>query len=56
MGVIAVDVITVQPKMFEGFLGESIVSRAAKKSANDSDRLTKYLARFGLKFREIAKA
>ncbi len=32
------------------------VSRAAKKSANDSDRLTKYLARFGLKFREIAKA
>ena len=23
---------------------------------NDSDRLTKYLARFGLKFKEIAKA
>jgi transcriptional regulatory protein RtcR len=29
------------------------VSRAAKKSANDSDRLTKYLARFGLKFKSL---
>ena len=29
------------------------VSRLAKKSSNDSDRLSKYLARFGLKFREL---
>ena len=29
------------------------VSRKAKKSSNDSDRLTKYLARFGLKFRTL---
>ncbi|MCR5839288.1 MAG: RNA repair transcriptional activator RtcR [Kiritimatiellae bacterium] len=29
------------------------VSRAAKKSANDSDRLSKYLARFGLKFKDV---
>ena len=29
------------------------VSRKAKKSTNDSDRLAKYLARFGLKFKEI---
>ena len=29
------------------------VSRKAKKSSNDSDRLAKYLARFGLKFKEI---
>ena len=28
------------------------VSRALKKSTNDSDRLTKYLARFGLKFKD----
>ena len=33
MSSLAIDVITVQPKMFEGFLGESIVSRAAKKGA-----------------------
>ena len=30
------------------------VSRRAKTSVNDSDRLTKFLARFGLKFKEIA--
>ena len=30
------------------------VSRKAKKSSNDSDRLAKYLARFGLKFKEIS--
>ena len=29
------------------------VSRAAKKSNNDSDRLTKYLSRFGVKFKDI---
>ena len=29
------------------------VSRKAKKSSNDSDRLAKYLARFDLKFKEI---
>ena len=29
------------------------VSRLAKKSANDSDRLSKYLAKFGLRFREL---
>ena len=29
------------------------VSRLAKKSANDSDRLSKYLARFGLKFKAL---
>ena len=29
------------------------VSRTAKKSSNDSDRLGKYLARFGLKFRDL---
>jgi transcriptional regulatory protein RtcR len=29
------------------------VSRRAKTSSNDSDRLAKYLARFGLKFKEI---
>ena len=29
------------------------VSRLAKKSSNDSDRISKYLARFGLKFREL---
>ena len=29
------------------------VSRAAKKSSNDSDRLSKYLARFGLKFKSL---
>jgi len=29
------------------------VSRKAKKSSNDSDRLAKYLSRFGLKFKEI---
>ncbi len=29
------------------------VSRQAKKSSNDSDRLSKYLARFGLKFKSI---
>ncbi len=29
------------------------VSRLAKKSSNDSDRLSKYLARFGLKFRQL---
>jgi len=32
------------------------VSRKAKTSANDSDRLTKFLARFGLKFKEIVRA
>ena len=30
------------------------VSRKAKKTSNDSDRLSKYLARFGLSFRELA--
>ena len=29
------------------------VSRLAKKSSNDSDRLSKYLVRFGLKFKQI---
>ena len=29
------------------------VSRRAKKSSNDSDRLSKYLARFGLKFKQL---
>jgi transcriptional regulatory protein RtcR len=29
------------------------VSRKAKKSSNDTDRLSKYLARFGLKFRNL---
>lgn len=29
------------------------VSRLEKKSSNDSDRLTKYLARFGLKFKSL---
>ena len=29
------------------------ISRKAKKSSNDSDRLSKYLARFGLKFKDI---
>ena len=29
------------------------VSRTAKKSNNDSDRLTKYLSRFGVKFKDI---
>ncbi len=29
------------------------VSRLAKKSSNDTDRLSKYLARFGLRFRNI---
>ena len=29
------------------------VSRKAKKSSNDSDRLSKYLAHFGLTFRDI---
>ena len=29
------------------------VSRMAKKSSNDSDRLTKYLSRFGVKFKDI---
>ena len=29
------------------------VSRKAKKSSNDSDRLSKYLSRFGLKFRTL---
>ena len=32
------------------------VSRKAKTSSNDSDRLTKFLARFGLKFKEIVRA
>ena len=32
------------------------VSRKAKSSSNDSDRLTKFLARFGLKFKEIVRA
>lgn len=32
------------------------VSRLAKKTANDTDRLSKYLARFGLKFRELKMA
>ena len=32
------------------------VSRKAKKSSNDSDRLSKYLSRFGLKFKGIAAA
>ncbi len=32
------------------------VSRLSKRSANDSDRLSKYLARFGLKFKEIKEA
>ena len=30
------------------------VSRAAKKTANDTDRLAKYLARFGLTFKALA--
>ena len=29
------------------------VSRKAKKSSNDTDRLSKYLARFGLKFKDL---
>ena len=29
------------------------VSRLAKKTANDTDRLSKYLARFGIKFRDL---
>jgi transcriptional regulatory protein RtcR len=29
------------------------VSRKAKKSSNDSDRLSKYLSRFGLKFKNL---
>lgn len=29
------------------------VSRLAKKTANDTDRLSKYLARFGLRFRDL---
>ena len=32
------------------------VSRKAKKSNNDSDRLTKYLARFGLKFKDVQQS
>ena len=32
------------------------VSRKAKKSSNDSDRLSKYLARFGLKFKSLLAA
>lgn len=32
------------------------VSRKAKSSSNDSDRLSKYLAKFGLKFKEIKSA
>ena len=32
------------------------VSRKAKKSSNDSDRLTKYLSRFGVKFKDIKQA
>ena len=32
------------------------VSRKAKKSNNDSDRLTKYLSRFGVKFKDIRQA
>ena len=32
------------------------VSRAAKTSSNDSDRLSKYLAKFGLKFKAIKEA
>ncbi len=31
------------------------VSRLAKKTANDSDRLSKYLVKFGLRFRDLAK-
>ena len=31
----------------------SAASHKANKSANDSDRLSKYLARFGLKFRDL---
>ena len=31
------------------------VSRKAKKSSNDSDRLSKYLAHFGIDFHEIIK-
>ncbi len=31
------------------------VSRKAKRSRNDSDRLAKYLSRFGLKFKSLAK-
>ncbi len=32
------------------------VSRSLKKSANDSDRLSKYLARFGLDFQTVVSA
>ena len=32
------------------------VSRKAKKSSNDSDRLSKYLSRFGLKFKNLLTA
>ena len=32
------------------------VSRLAKKSSNDSDRLSKYLARFGLKFKDLSRS
>ena len=31
------------------------VSRKAKKSSNDSDRLSKYLAHFGLTFRDVTR-
>lgn len=31
------------------------VSRRGKSSANDTDRLSKYLARFGLEFRSLAR-
>ena len=31
------------------------VSRRAKKTANDTDRLAKYLAKFGLSFRMLAQ-
>ena len=32
------------------------VSRKAKKSNNDSDRLTKYLSRFGIKFKDTKQS
>ena len=34
-----IDVISVQPKMFEGFLTESIVARAVKKGATRRAKL-----------------
>ena len=37
VGMLKISVISVQPKMFEGFLTESIVARAVKKGACEID-------------------